>query len=374
MQERTQHQYNSRHSSSVRLARALALVGSVAAGLAVFWGLRDILALDGGLSSWAIPIAAATALACFLAGGWHMILGGAPEAKGHHSAIVLGLGGVLTAITIATSAWWLATALGGSSATRHHHQLFFLASEKAADKVLDSVEPERALIGSVQRVRTGYQQLAQAEERFGVLSGRRGCGRVCEQIKAAAGQFLEIEDDMSDDFNRREAMIANARETLRGARNASSEGDNLQTSQLIIRASNQLAEAKRISLTESASVLQLIPIAATGERLAELETQTLRIPELAREIDRDREAIEFPAWQPLARSEAVVTYADHVSLAWVVAVSLDLLPLLLLGVIAAAKAREDDDVVDDQRTEIHEVELYEESKPALKEPYRPRQA
>lgn len=359
--------------SSVRLARALALIGSLAAGLAVFWGLRDILAPEGGLSSWAIPVAAATALACLLAGGWHMILGSAAEAKGHHAVVVLGLGTILTAITIATSAWWLATALGGSSAVRHHQQQVFSEVERASSSILDALEPERQIIVAVQGIRSGYEKLALAEQRHGVLSGRPGRGPVFEEVNDVARALLVIEQTMIGVFDQRNATIVAVRESLRNASRASTLGENTIVGEMVMKAINQLADARRMSVLELASTVQVIPVTSSADRLKELENLTRGIPELARKLGQNQQIVEMPNWEPVSRSEAVVRYADNVSLAWIVAVSLDLLPLLLLGVVVAAKARADD-VTTDTKPVAYEIDSADESQPGSAHLLRSREA
>jgi hypothetical protein len=72
--------------------------------------------------------------------------------------------------------------------------------------------------------------------------------------------------------------------------------------------------------------------------LIQLDEAMVDIADVARRVRQNRKSVELPVWQPMNRSEAVMTYSDHVAMAWVVAVALDSLPLLLLGVLIVARS------------------------------------
>jgi hypothetical protein len=326
----------------VVLARALALVASIAASIAVFWGLRGVLAADGGLASWITPAAAAVALATLLGGGWHILMGMVPRAQGARVPIILGLGIGLTAVAIATSSWWLAAGLGGSTAVRHHHSRIFMETGAAASAILQQAEPEREVVQAVRLAQSTYQGLAEGEIKEGRISGKAGPGRVSRELTDAAQALGQQQTAMLDLIGRRESVVAAARAALQQAQRGSAAGNEAEVGAFVGDALAHLAEAQRLSVVDLAGSAGMVQIGSSG--LARLEEATARIAEVARRVRQDRKPIELPVWQPMGRAEAVIVYSDHVALAWVVAVAIDLMPLLLLGMLLTARRQDEDDM------------------------------
>lgn len=318
------------------LARALCLVAAVAVGLAVWTGLATALAQESLAVRILVPLAASVTLTTLLAGSWHILLGAAATARGGRLAVVLGLGAALVALAIATSSWWLATALGGGAALRHHRAAAVAVLEATGRAVLDAATPELQLLRQVEAAAEGYGALAAREAEGGVRTGRKGRGPVARELEDVAAAFAAQAAAMRELAGQREARLAAMAAALRRAVAAEEETAFVTA---LAEAHALVAEAERMRATDLAMAgsVQLPGLSATPElgRLAEAVTAT------AARIARERPPVAMPGYVPLTRSEAVLVHADAVPAAWMVAVALDALPLLLLAILVVARRGEE---------------------------------
>jgi hypothetical protein len=312
------------------LATCMALVASVLTGLGVFWGLHGVLAAEGGPAAWLIPLGAAIAIGCLLGAAWHYVLGMARYARSAGAiALVLAMGVLLTGISIATSAWWLTSALGGGMALRHHHQIQFENYVAALDGMQSQARVDRKLLLEIATTRNILQQALDDERRDGSITGKTGSGPVVRELQVMLNALDDHHAALAKIPDEREALVARARTAIDEARRASAGGDETGVARALGETSHFITEAAGLDMVYQASAIPATlnsgqpPVRSAVDHLRPAISDALR----------DRVPVAVPHYQPTTRAAAVLDHAAHVAAAWAVAIALDCLVLALLCVL-----------------------------------------
>jgi hypothetical protein len=211
----------------------------------------------------------------------------------------------------------------------------FARIEGAAKSILDQAEPERLIIDAIHRARSVYRSLVHGEIREGRVSGKVGRGPVAKELEDAEREFSDMEATILDVINQRQVAVNSARSALQEAERASEAGRAAAVSEAINTAFENLADAARFDASSLAISGSVIRSGSSG--LSGLDEAMANVADVARRVKQNRRSVELPTWTSMSRSEAVMTYSDRVGMAWIVAVALDSLPLLLLGALIVAR-------------------------------------
>lgn len=321
---------------NVRTTQILAIIACVLAGFGVFWGQRAELAADGGLSSWLIPIATSVALIVLLSGAWHMLLKMAVMKDGPAIELVLSMGITATIVAIATSSWFLTSAIGGPTALRHHMNTQVAEFEDTTRLIRNEAEREIEIHQAVRAAKGTAEETARCELLDGCVTLIPGPGPTVNELNRAAKAIGQVETEMSTLIETRTSTLDNAEEKLRQAQKAILDADEQAFAEAMSAGVSLLGEAERMSVVNLASSLA---IGQTG--VGPLSDILGQIALVVRKVSRQKTSIDIPTWERMSRSEATIAYSERISLAWIVAISLDTLPLLLLVItIVMARQRE----------------------------------
>ncbi|MEM6889967.1 MAG: hypothetical protein AAF636_17785 [Pseudomonadota bacterium] len=317
----------------LNLVQNLALLFAALIGLSSFWGLRHILESESGFSGWLISGALAIVLAAMLAGAWHILFGVAVRRRLRGQVFsLLFLGGlILTAIQIATTSWFLATALGGSAALQVHQTALLNDLSKVLTVLQGRAESERSLLAAMNQASEGLRSYQACETAEGCISGTRGDGPVARNLerslRSLEGQQIELEAALS----RRPALLSEVSAQIEAARIASLDGDERAFGTAVRAALSNLSAAQAAEPSRVLASLQ------SGSSYPETQAILARLKGALSSFTAIGSVPALPVYQPMDRASAVIEYSDEVSFAWVIAVVIDCLifALLLLILLAA---------------------------------------
>jgi hypothetical protein len=330
------------------LSVALGLVTALQ-GFSMFFGLRDLLPV-GSIEALLVPPAGAVVVAIAFWFVWHWLLLVVPLAHDPAKrAMGLMVGAVLTAVSIGTTSWFIASSIGGSRAVQAHMNAYVSDASRQLGLLTANAAAEQSLTGLISEIAAGWRGVAEAEARHGTVSGRAGAGPRADSLRRSAeamdalqasvnGRFRAFEEERA----KTETLIADMTR-LANAPAASTTDGQTRFADMAARLYQAFAGMERITalpLVEQTGRVQVeekAGIIATRD-----EAQTKRLADAARRIRADRRPVELQTYLPTTKAVATLDHAGSVPGAWIVGVGFDLLPLVMLALLmlAYAEARE----------------------------------
>ncbi|WP_425458875.1 hypothetical protein [Ahrensia kielensis] len=339
---------------------ALAIL-ALASGVYTYLGVRSL--LDGSASQIffaAIVYASAVSVGIYVF--WAYLMRFFPliiERSGRLALIgVMIVGG---GMIIAMSSWLNAAALAGSAALEQH--LAVTLEEYAGD--LDAAHGRalsaESLLPDVQRASERFSRLAEDERSNGALTGTSGSGSVVQLLGQMGAQLDELGDAIRNSRTQTETLFEKGRAHLSAMRTLVSAPGPVQP-----RADRYAEEA--VTLSGVIAALQETSIAPSVKRAAEdlsigfiapiadgldanlaarqsqimatvessVEAQSQALAQAADEIMAEPR-VASRRFQPLSSAEAVIRYASDFAPSWAGAISIDLLPAMLVFMLAIAQ-------------------------------------
>ncbi|WP_026317496.1 hypothetical protein [Ahrensia kielensis] len=340
---------------------ALAIL-ALASGVYTYLGVRSL--LDGSASQIffaAIVYASAVSVGIYVF--WAYLMRFFPliiERSGRLALIgVMIVGG---GMIIAMSSWLNAAALAGSAALEQH--LAVTLEEYAGD--LDAAHGRalsaESLLPDVQRASERFSRLAEDERSNGALTGTSGSGSVVQLLGQMGAQLDELGDAIRNSRTQTETLFEKGRAHLSAMRTLVSAPGPVQP-----RADRYAEEA--VTLSGVIAALQETSIAPSVKRAAEdlsigfiapiadgldanlaarqsqimatvessVEAQSQALAQAADEIMAEPR-VASRRFQPLSSAEAVIRYASDFAPSWAGAISIDLLPAMLVFMLAIAQS------------------------------------
>ncbi len=338
---------------------ALAVL-ALASGVYTYLGVRSI--LDGSATavffaaliySCAVSVAI-YAFWTYMARFYPHIIGAAARTA------MLGIMALGCLMIIAMASWLNAAALAGSAALEQHLAETVEDYTADLDKAHQNALAAQSLLPDIQRASERFQRLSDQERESGALTGTTGAGSVVQLLGQMAAQLKELETGISASRERVTTLFDEGRAhlaTMRGLVSAPGAIDP--------RADQFAAEA--VALTGTITALEQTSIAASVKRAAEdlslgfiapvasgleadlanrqdqvMETirtsvaaQSKVLSEAADQI-LTREPVGERRFVPLSSAAAVLRYASDFIPSWAGAISIDLLPAVLVFMLSIA--------------------------------------
>ncbi|MCP4195972.1 MAG: hypothetical protein GY762_02385, partial [Proteobacteria bacterium] len=267
-----------------------------------------------------------------LGAGWHVVFAmGAQAITTQAKSIAFAIGIGLVIVGMATSAWFLATKIGGSTAVQTH-QTQYLGKLKEAEKLVGENFAKDAVI--LQKAKQGVAKLeadADGEGKHGTFSGERGFKGVYVSLKNAAESLLGVERSLKKLDGKRRHLMNGARREFDEAARAISARNSAAFRESVSRATVLLDDVERIRLSNVVAGLSLG--SASGDAGKAILTTQNGISDKADEINAEYLAVSIPVYVPMDAKTAVTTYPAP--LPWLMAILLECLPLLMLGLLLA---------------------------------------
>lgn len=336
---------------------ALAVL-ALASGVYTYLGVRSL--LDGSATAVffaAIIYSASVSVAIYAF--WSYMARFYPHVVGAASrGAMIGVMALGCAMIIAMSSWLNAAALAGSAALEQHLAETVQDYTADLDQAHQNALAAQSLLPDIQRTSERFSRLAEDERQNGALTGTTGAGSVVQLLTQMSAQLGELEagivasrERVTTLFDQGRAHLATMRTLVSAPGAVAPRSDEFSAE--VVALSGVITSLEQTSIAPSvkraADDLSLGFIAPVADgRAADLANrqdqvmQTIRasvsaqsqvLSQAAEEI-LAREPVAERRFVPLSSAEAVLRYGADFIPAWAGAISIDLLPAVLVFILA----------------------------------------
>jgi hypothetical protein len=261
---------------------------------------------------------------------------------------------------MAMSSWLNAAALAGSAALEQHLAVTLQGYVQDLDDAHGNALAAQSLLPDVQRAAERFGRLADDERSSGALTGTTGSGSVVQLLTQMSAQMNELAGTITNSrgevqalFDQGTAHLAKMRELVSGAGDVSPRADEFAAE--VIQLNGIIASLQETGVAPSVkraaadlSVGFIAPIAdgGTTDLVSRQDTvmgtvresvaaQSAALTQAADEILSEPK-VEPTRFVPLSSAEAVLRYWSDFIPSWAGAISIDLLPVVLVFVLMIA--------------------------------------
>ena len=334
---------------------------AVASGIYTYLGVSSLLDDTGAMSIFA-AIAYSVAVSVGIFVFWSYLLRLFPAVRTAQARLaLLGAMGLGSVAIIAMSSWLNAAALAGSAAVEQHLAKTVQDYQTSLERAHEIALTGQALERDVARVRQRFEDLSE-QEATGNLSGLAGRGAVFRVLRQKSAELAALETQIA-------AQTAPIEEAF-------AEGNAILSRMRALTVEQGPVEARSVEFSEAAVRLQglitqmrQLTVAPLVQRAAQDLAQSVVLPELdgrtaagrgdqAATITSVREVLGqlaatlegaasevialTPApevvYTPVSSADAVILYARNFIPSWAGAIAIDLLPAVLVLILAIAHA------------------------------------
>lgn len=273
-------------------------------------------------------------------------------------AAMLGVMALGCAMIIAMSSWLNAAALAGSAAVEQHLAVSLEDYAADLDRAHENALAAQSLLPDIQRASERFARLAEEERESGALTGTTGAGSVVQLLTQMAAQLNELEKGIEASRAKVATLFEAGQKhlaTMRGLVSAPGaiEARSDQFAAEAVALNGVVASLEQTSIAASvrraADDLSLGFIAPVADgREADLANRQDRVMEtirssvaaqskvLSQAADEilSRQPVAERRFVPLSTADAVLRYAADFIPSWAGAIAIDLLPAVLVFVLA----------------------------------------
>ena len=283
---------------------------------------------------------------------------------------------------LAMSSWLNAAALAGSAALEQHLAETVEDYTEDLDQAHQNALAAQSLLPDIQRAKERFTQLAASERQSGALTGTTGSGSVVSLLSQMSSQLNELENGINASREQVTSLFNDGQkrlETMRGLVSAPGvvepRADKFSSEVValtgVITSLGQTSIAPSIRrAADDLSLGFIAPIPDGGEqdlitrqdRVMEtirtsVAAQSKVLSDAAAEI-LSRAPVAERRFVPLSSAEAVLRYASDFIPAWAGAISIDLLPgvmVFILAVVNGAIRRQEETMPFAERITVAEL-------------------
>ena len=336
---------------------ALAVL-ALASGVYTYLGVRSL--LDGSPTAVffaAIIYSASVSVAIYAF--WSYMARFYPHVIGASSrGAMMGVMALGCAMIIAMSSWLNAAALAGSAALEQHLAETVQDYTADLDQAHQNALAAQSLLPDIQRTSERFSRLAEDERENGALTGTTGSGSVVQLLSQMSSQLSELEAGVLASRERVTTLFDEGRSHLAAMRTLVSAPGAIAPrsddfSAEVVALSGVITSLEQTSIApsvkraaEDLSLGFIAPVAdGRGADLANRQDQVMQtirasvaaqsqvLSQAADDI-LSREPVAERRFVPLSSAEAVLRYAADFIPAWAGAISIDLLPAVLVFILA----------------------------------------
>lgn len=334
---------------------------ATASGIYTYLGVTSLLEDTGALSFFA-ALAYSVAVSVGIFVFWSYMLRLLPSMRNAAGFIGLTVSVIVGSFTIiAMSSWLNAAALAGAAAVEQHLERTVRDYQSALEQAHNIALSGQALGREVKRARESFEALA-VQERSGQLSGTAGEGAVFRVLTQKTEELRNLEDQIAEQQPLIESAYSDGNSIL-GRMRALTVAPGPVEQRSVVFSEESVRLAGVISNLNQYSVAPLVARAAKDlpasvvlpeldGRSAEIRSaQSSTIASVLDALDqRSRTlrsaadevlALELPietAYNPISSADAVIRYAENFIPSWAGAIAIDLLPAILVFVLAITQA------------------------------------
>lgn len=335
---------------------------ALASGVYTYLGVREL--LNGSATIiflGAVIYSVAVSVGIF--GFWTYLMRFMPHVKSGFGRRYLYLAMALgSAMIIAMSSWLNAAALAGGAALEQHLANTTEQYQQKLEQAHDNALAAQSLLPDIALAAQRFSRLSADEAATGALTGTSGSGTVVQLLSQMSRQLTGLSEEIIDSRAPTQRMFEEGGKHLSQMRKLVSSPGPVD-----IRA-NAFAE-QAVALSGTIASLQQTSIAPSVKRVAEdlgrtfiapvadggttdlvarqndvvsrveasVKAQSAALVQAAEEI-LSRPAVDPVRFTPLSTPEAVLRYASEFLPSWAGAISIDLLPAVLIFVLCIVQA------------------------------------
>ena len=258
---------------------------------------------------------------------------------------------------MAMSSWLNAAALAGSAALEQHLAVNLEEYVSSLDQAHGNALAAQSLLPDVQRAADRFAKLADDERNSGALTGTTGSGSVVQLLTQMSGQMSELgatitnsRDQVQALFDQGSAHLGKMRELVSGTgeigpRSDEFAAESVQLNAVItsLQSTDVAPSVKRAAADLAAGFIAPVANGGTSDLVARQDTvmgtvrdsvaaQSAQLAAAADEILK-QPRVETHRYVPLSSAEAVLRYWSDFIPSWAGAISIDLLPVVLVLVL-----------------------------------------
>jgi hypothetical protein len=333
---------------------------ALASGVYTYLGVRDLLNGNATIVFFAAVIYS-VAVSVGIYAFWTFLMRFLPHVHDNRSRGLLfacmGLGALMI---LAMSAWLNASALAGAAAIQQHMAVTVQGYTRDLDRAHNNALAAQGLLPDIQLAATRFATLADSE-RSGSLTGTAGSGTVVQLLTQMSQQLTDLAKTVSGSADQEKALFDQGSANLekmralvsdRGPINERTDAFGKESMSLmgVIAKLQQTSVAPAVKRAADGLVSGFIAPAPDGRGdLAERQSsvigkvegavaaQASALSQAAEKI-LDLPAVEPARFQSLSTAEAVVRYAGDFLPSWAGAISIDLMPAVLIFILCIVHA------------------------------------
>lgn len=348
---------------------------ALASGVYTYLGVRDLLNGDATIVFFAAVIYS-VAVSVGIYAFWTFLMRFLPHVREQASrALLFGCMVLGSLMIIAMSSWLNASALAGAAAIQQHLAVTTQNYTRDLDRAHNNALAAQSLLPDIQMASTRFARLSDAE-RAGSLTGTAGSGTVVQLLTQMSNQLDNLGKEVAGSADKVTVLYAQGGKHLekmrelvsdRGPINARSDAFGKEAMGLmgVIAKLQQTSVAPAVKRAADGLISGFIaPVAGGRGDLAERQTSVVGKVEQAVDAQAkalsgaadkilDTPQVEPARFQALSTAEAVLRYAGDFLPSWAGAISIDLLPavlVLILCVVEGSIRRENEPIAADSMT------------------------
>jgi hypothetical protein len=355
---RTARALRNQISSLEMMTRFVLATLALASGVYTYLGVRSL--LDGSATMvFFAAIIYSVAVSVAIYGFWTYLIRLVPEVRDVASRAMLFLVMLIgSAMIVAMSSWLNAAALAGSAAVEQHLATTLEGYAADLDQANSNAIGAQSLLPDIQRAAARFQRLAEDEAQSGALTGTSGSGSVVQLLSQMSAQMRELEASIAAGRDQAATLFEEGQTHLAAMRGLVSASGPIETrsdsfGQEAVKLAGVVAALERTSVAPSvaraATDLSAGFIAPVADgRSADLAgRQDIVMATVRESVAQQSQALAAAAaeimalprvaerrYVPMTTAEAVVRYAGDFIPSWAGAISIDLLPAVLVGIMA----------------------------------------
>jgi hypothetical protein len=333
---------------------------ALASGVYTYLGVRDLLNGNATVVFFAAVIYA-VAVSVGIYAFWTYLMRFLPHVRdGRSRGLLFACMALGSLMIVAMSAWLNASALAGAAAIQQHLSVTVQSYTRDLDQAHNNALAAQGLLPDIQMASTRFAKLADAE-RGGSLTGTSGSGTVVQLLTQMSAQLDNLAKEVGQSGEKVKALYEQGGKHIermrtlisdRGPINERSDNFARETMSVlgVIASLQQTSVAPAVKRAADGLVSGFIAPAAGGRGdLAERQTnvvgkveqavaaQAKALSDTAEKI-LARPAIEPQRFQSLSTAEAVLRYAGDFIPSWAGAISIDLMPAVLVFILCVVHA------------------------------------
>ncbi|MHA7869485.1 MAG: hypothetical protein ACX93U_18535 [Salipiger thiooxidans] len=334
---------------------------AVASGIYTYLGVSSLLDDNGSMTVFA-AIAYSVAVSVGIFVFWSYLMRLFPAVRTARARMgLMGAMALGSLAIVAMSSWLNAAALAGSAAVEQHLAKTVQDYQASLERTHEIALSAQSLERDVARVRQSFEDLSEQEAQ-GTLSGLAGQGAVFRVLRQKAAELQALEEQIGrqtplveDAFVQGNTILSRMRALT--VEPGPVEARSVEFSEAAVQLQGLIAELRQLSVAPlvqraaqdlSASVV-LPELDGSTEAIRGSQTATIdsvlealasraaTLEQAAREVMAMTPANEV-TYTPVSSADAVILYARNFVPSWAGAIAIDLLPAVLVLILAVTQA------------------------------------